>query len=156
MERELLTLRLSIQWHSARMTGSHFPWSSPHTYIWALASSTLFHPLACFHLLLYSRNVLKSSIYERSSFPIPLLQIYFFLHSNTIILVESLARRVTHSYVQSMVLHQTLPYPKMLLSKIDFFVESLLNFLSTFLFLDMIFLEVKIRFCFLKKEEKKI
>lgn len=90
-----LTLHLDIHWHSARITGSHFPWNSPHTHIWTLASSTLSHPSTYCHLLSYSRNLSKSFIYNRPSFPVSsLLQLYLFLHSDTVILVESLAKRV--------------------------------------------------------------
>ena len=71
------------------------PWGS-QTHIWGLASSALSHPLTHFRLLSYARNVLKSFIYKRPSFPVSsLLQIYFFPHSNTVILVESLAMRPT-------------------------------------------------------------
>lgn len=81
-------------------------------FFYSVSSST------CCHLLSYSRNVLKSFIYNRPSFPISsLLQIYFFLHSNTVISVEFLARRVLNSHAQSTILHQTLPHPMVVFLK---------------------------------------
>lgn len=77
------------------------PWGS-QTHIWGLASSALYHPLTHFHLLSYARNVLKSFIYKRPSFPVSsLLQIYCFPRPNTVILVESLATRPTHTLLIS-------------------------------------------------------
>ena len=71
------------------------PWGS-QTHICGLASSALYHPLTHFRLLSYARNVLKSFIYKRPSFPVSsLLQIYCFPHANTGIIVESLATRPT-------------------------------------------------------------
>lgn len=81
------------------------PLNTPHT--WALSSSTLFHPLACSHLIPYLSNMLKPFIYERPSLPVsPLLQTYFFSHSNAVILVELLARGVT-THAHSTILHHS-------------------------------------------------